>query len=42
MAPAEAAATFHPWDASYPDGIDWRAPIDRYPLFRLIDDAAER
>ena len=28
-----------PWEASYPAGVDWNAPIERQPLTRLLDDA---
>jgi long-chain acyl-CoA synthetase len=30
----------YPWEASYPDGIDWHAEIDPRPLTTLLDDAA--
>ncbi|MEM8586521.1 MAG: long-chain fatty acid--CoA ligase [Pseudomonadota bacterium] len=40
MASADAAATSYLWEPTYPDGIDWRAPIDRYPLNRVMDEAA--
>ncbi|MEM7443455.1 MAG: long-chain fatty acid--CoA ligase [Pseudomonadota bacterium] len=42
MASQDGAATTYPWEATYPDGIDWRAPIERYPLHQLIEDAAEQ
>ena len=32
----------YPWLAAYPAGINYFANIPRHPLYRLIDDAAER
>ena len=30
----------YPWEATYPEGIDWRATIEPRPLTALLDDAA--
>jgi long-chain acyl-CoA synthetase len=30
-----------PWEASYPEGIDWSLEIEPKPLFSLLDDAQE-
>jgi long-chain acyl-CoA synthetase len=30
-----------PWEASYPEGIEWSLEIEPKPLFRLLDDALE-
>ena len=32
----------HPWLKSYPAGVDWHAPIDTYPVFKILDDAVAR
>jgi long-chain acyl-CoA synthetase len=30
-----------PWEASYPEGVDWSLQIEPKPLFSLLDDALE-
>ncbi len=42
MAEGEAQAGAHPWEKSYPDEIDWNAPLPKAPLQRLLDDAVAR
>ena len=39
---ADAAARREPavWEAHYPPGVDWSAPIPALPLYKLLDDAA--
>ena len=32
----------YPWEASYPDGIDWNLTVDPKPLYTILDDAVER
>jgi long-chain acyl-CoA synthetase len=32
----------HPWEASYPDGLSWRHPIEPFRIEDVIDRAAER
>lgn len=32
----------HPWLKSYPSGVDWHAPIETYPVDRILDDAVAR
>ena len=42
MAASEARVGAHPWEKSYPDNIDWNAPLPTGPLQRLLDDAVAR
>ena len=37
-----AADAARPWQAAYPAGIDWAAPLPDHPLGRLLDDAVRR
>ena len=30
------------WEASYPEGLDWRFEFEPKPLFSVLDEAAER
>ncbi|MFQ6018719.1 MAG: long-chain fatty acid--CoA ligase [Kiloniellaceae bacterium] len=32
----------HPWEASYPDGLDWHLEIARKPLCAVLDEAVTR
>ena len=32
----------YPWLSSYPDNVDWHAPLKGRPLYELLDDAAKR
>ncbi len=32
----------HPWDRSYPPGVDWNAALAARPLAALLDEAADR
>ncbi|NIA71461.1 long-chain fatty acid--CoA ligase [Pelagibius litoralis] len=32
----------HPWELTYPKGLDWRSQIQSRPLFALLDDAAKK
>lgn len=32
----------YPWEAVYPEDVDWRAEIPFKPLFAVLDDAVER
>ena len=36
------AAHHYPWEAVYPEDLDWRAEISVKPLFAVLDDAVER
>jgi long-chain acyl-CoA synthetase len=36
---AKVAPRAHPWDRSYPAGIDWAEPMRREPLFLALDRA---
>ena len=29
----------HPWERSYPPGVDWRIDIPDGPLWKILDDA---
>ena len=29
----------HPWLKSYPEGVQWDAPIETFPVYRILDDA---
>jgi len=31
----------HPWLKSYPDNVDWYAPLEGRPLFELLDELDE-
>ena len=42
MAEGEAQAGAHPWEKSYPENIDWNAPLPKAPLQRLLDDAVAK
>ena len=42
MAEGEARATAHPWEKSYPENVDWNAPLPTVALHRLLDDAVAR
>ena len=42
MAESEAQVSAHPWEKSYPDNVDWNAPLPKAPLQRLLDDAVAR
>ena len=42
MAEGEAQGGAHPWEKSYPENIDWNAPLPKAPLQRLLDDAVAR
>ena len=42
MAEGEARGGAHPWEKSYPDNVDWNAPLPKSPLQRLLDDAVAR
>ena len=42
MAESEAQVGAHPWEKSYPDNVDWNAPLPKAPLQRLLDDAVAR
>ncbi|WP_072391828.1 long-chain fatty acid--CoA ligase [Hyphomicrobium sp. CS1GBMeth3] len=37
---AHADSSAHAWIKSYPEGVDWNAPVSAEPLFRLIETAA--
>jgi long-chain acyl-CoA synthetase len=30
------------WERHYPDGVSWKAPIQKKPLYHIVDQAAER
>lgn len=32
----------YPWIKKYPENVDWNTPIEVAPLYRLLDDAAEK
>ncbi|MBW7851138.1 MAG: long-chain fatty acid--CoA ligase [Rhodospirillales bacterium] len=34
------AAERHPWEGSYPAGVDWAEPIPAKPLYSIFDEAA--
>jgi long-chain acyl-CoA synthetase len=36
------AVEYYPWEAVYPEELDWRAEIPVKPLFDVLDDAVER
>ena len=42
MAESDAQDVSHPWEKSYPENVDWRAPLPTGPLHRLMDDAVAR
>lgn len=42
MAESDAQGTAHPWEKSYPENVDWHAPLPTGPLHRLMDDAVAR
>ena len=42
MAESEAQGSAHPWEKSYPDNVDWNAPLPTGALHRLLDDAVAR
>lgn len=31
----------HPWLKSYPAGVQWDAPIETFPVYRILDDAVK-
>ncbi len=37
--PPAAAPRPHPWEASYPEGLDWQFDATPRPLFSILDDA---
>ena len=42
MAESEAQGSVHPWEKSYPENVDWNAPLPTGALHRLLDDAVAR
>ncbi len=42
MAESDAQGAAHPWEKSYPENVDWHAPLPTGPLHRLMDDAVAR
>ncbi len=42
MAESDAQGAAHPWEKSYPENVDWHAPLPAEPLHRLMDDAVAR
>ena len=42
MAEGEAQGSAHPWEKSYPENVDWNAPLPTVALHRLLDDAVAR
>ena len=42
MAESEAQGSAHPWEKSYPENVDWNAPLPTGALHRLLDDAVAR
>ena len=42
MAESEAQGSIHPWEKSYPENVDWNAPLPTGALHRLLDDAVAR
>lgn len=42
MAESDAQGVVHPWEKSYPENVDWHAPLPTGPLHRLLDDAVAR
>ena len=42
MAESDAQDVTHPWEKSYPENVDWHAPLPAGPLHRLMDDAVAR
>jgi long-chain acyl-CoA synthetase len=34
--------TTYPWEASYPDGVDWHVELPDQPVFRFLDEAARQ
>ena len=42
MAESDARGGAHPWEKSYPENVDWNAPLPTGALQRLLDDAVAR